>query len=240
MNLAIIDHCYSNLVENRGYIVSMFLTGLFASVSHCISMCGVFVLAQVTVISKNAETNISKLQSSLLLPYHLGRMSTYTFLAVIAATLAKQFVVFNSFKYFAAAFLLLASFVFLAACFPNFNVRLFSSIDPKGKICSFFSYYTKSLLRNNSKFDNYKLGLLLGFLPCGLIFAILLMVAASANIYIAIVGMIAFTLGTMPALWGLAFGVQILDRKHFIKRNSKVLMGVNSFILAHLAYKMIF
>ena len=50
------------------------------------------------------------------------------------------------------------------------------------------------------------MGLLWGFLPCGLVYSVLLMAAATANPAVAAASMLAFGLGTLPPLLGLTLG----------------------------------
>ena len=68
---------------------SMLLAGLVGSVVHCGPMCGPLVVAQV---SRNwARVKISEIcprqrvRQGLLLPYHMGRLITYSGLGTIAA-----------------------------------------------------------------------------------------------------------------------------------------------------------
>jgi sulfite exporter TauE/SafE len=54
------------------------------------------------------------------------------------------------------------------------------------------------------------MGLLWGFLPCGLVYSVLLMAAATANPAVAAASMLAFGLGTLPPLLGLTLGAATL------------------------------
>jgi sulfite exporter TauE/SafE len=54
------------------------------------------------------------------------------------------------------------------------------------------------------------MGLLWGFLPCGLVYSVLLMAAATGNPAVAAASMLAFGLGTLPPLLGLTLGAATL------------------------------
>jgi uncharacterized protein len=54
------------------------------------------------------------------------------------------------------------------------------------------------------------MGLLWGFLPCGLVYSVLLMAAATANPAVAAASMLAFGVGTLPPLLGLTLGAATL------------------------------
>jgi len=60
------------------------------------------------------------------------------------------------------------------------------------------------------------LGLLWGWLPCGLVYSVLLIAAASADVATGASIMIAFGLGTMPAM--IATGVGALQLARFAGR----------------------
>jgi sulfite exporter TauE/SafE len=54
------------------------------------------------------------------------------------------------------------------------------------------------------------MGLLWGFLPCGLVYSVLLMAAATSSPVVAAASMLAFGLGTLPPLLGLTLGAATL------------------------------
>lgn len=80
---------------------------------------------------------------------------------------------------------------------------------------------------------NYLSGLLLGFLPCGLIYAMLILAAATANPFKAMLGMALFVLGTIPAFLALGIGVEILNQKwkNIIRPIGRMMMAVNGLVL---------
>ena len=62
----------NSLRSNAPLVLALFMAGLVGSAGHCAGMCGPFVLAQV-----GARTQLNRLAGSALLPYHLGRGTTY-------------------------------------------------------------------------------------------------------------------------------------------------------------------
>jgi sulfite exporter TauE/SafE len=87
--------------------------------------------------------------------------------------------------------------------------------------------------------DGYLLGVALGFLPCGFLYAALAAAAASADPLHGAVAMLAFGLGTVPAL--IAVGVAGQAAAHRWQRGvslaSPAVMLVNAALLLLLAFR---
>ncbi|MCA9735916.1 sulfite exporter TauE/SafE family protein, partial [candidate division KSB1 bacterium] len=113
--LVIIVQCVQDFSTAYGLPVSLFLAGLVGGFTHCAGMCSPFVLAQTA----QGET-FQRLSSKLLLPYHLGRMTTYVTLAVIVNAVVNMAFLFSDLKILLTApLLMLAGTVFLITAFPN-------------------------------------------------------------------------------------------------------------------------
>ncbi|MEI7669442.1 MAG: sulfite exporter TauE/SafE family protein, partial [Pseudomonadota bacterium] len=95
------------------------------------------------------------------------------------------------------------------------------------------------LLPQNSLLNGYLLGIILGFLPCGLVYAAIIAVAATSDILLAFLGMAAFALGTMPVLMIIsASGKMLLNKKYsWLKPASAILMAFNGVMLFIMAGK---
>ena len=88
----------------------------------------------------------------------------------------------------------------------------------------------------------YFLGILLGFMPCGLVISALLASASATSVFQAAISMSLFTIGTMPALILIALGGQGLKYKFPLAfaRLSKGAMVVSGLWLFTLAGVMMF
>jgi sulfite exporter TauE/SafE len=95
------------------------------------------------------------------------------------------------------------------------------------------------LFKKATLVNGYLLGVMLGFIPCGLVFAALMAVSATADPMKALVGMLAFGLGTMPALIAVALGGRALFRVRpvWVKPAFTALMIFNSLLLFVMAGK---
>ena len=159
----------------------MLLAGAAASPLHCAPMCGGFVLGQMSDrMARLPSAHLSecqRLRAASLTPYHLGRLTTYTALGFAAG--GGGFVI-QRLTGGAGIFLLIgAALLVLQAARrlrPGYALPL-----------------TRSL-------RGYPLGVALGFLPCGILYAALAAAAATGSPLYGAVAMFCFGLGTVPAL----------------------------------------
>jgi sulfite exporter TauE/SafE len=71
----------------------------------------------------------------------------------------------------------------------------------------------RGLFNQRSPFASLALGILWGFLPCGLVFAMLVVAARTQNIVGGALTMLAFGLGTIPTLLGFGLAANLLSPK---------------------------
>ena len=73
---------------------ALFLAGLVGSLTHCAGMCGPFVLTQVgaglETVPAAKMTEWTRLRGALLIPYHLGRFTTYVLLGASIKEIVRQ------------------------------------------------------------------------------------------------------------------------------------------------------
>jgi len=229
--------CHVALAHSESsLILTLFLGGLVGSISHCVGMCGPFVLAQVSGRGLTDSTSTAMWMQRLLLPYHLGRTTTYTLLGIVVSLLTMQTLQFPALAFIPRVLLVLAGIAFLASAFsdalPQFSLSLCGAP-------SWLMARVSSILPSHALFSGYILGVLLGFLPCGLVYAALLAVASTGDPFKATIGMIFFALGTMPALMAISLGGHALlpKRQIWVKVFSMALMAFNGITLFILAGK---
>jgi hypothetical protein len=187
--------------------------GLWGGFTHCAAMCGPFVLAQ-TGQGEDFGGVLQRLSRFSLLPYHLGRATTYIALAVLfSAVLNLAFLFLPVRLYIVVPMLLLAAVVFLVSAFPRLSVlfpwaanfHLPAAFAPASRRIS-------ALMSSRRAGSRYLLGVMLGFMPCGMLLAALMAAASLDSPLNAGAAMLAFTAGTIPALFLVAAGGHTLSR----------------------------
>lgn len=204
--------CRASAVDNGATLFSLFMIGLAGGGSHCLGMCGPIVLSQVTSrleeIPAAGMSEFSRLSGAALAPYHLGRLTTYAGLGALAAGLSGGIVGSGGFQMFAAALLLLAGLFFLAYAANMLGLRLpgLAAGSKLGPLAARLGDLARPLFRRPKGWRGYLLGLVLGFLPCGLVYGALAAAASTADALGGLFAMAAFALGTVPALLAAGFG----------------------------------
>lgn len=231
--LSSIGSCFHQITTHYGLPLSLLLAGLVGSVTHCVVMCGPFVLSQTG--------DMTKIRDMALVPYHLGRMTTYIFMAVLTYSIFSLVFVYSDLKtMIAAPMLLLAGTIFIVSAFPKLNI-LFPWVASIKIPIFFLQKLSSKFGQKNNLLRRYGLGVLLGFMPCGLVVAALIASATAPSLGIAVVSIGAFTLGTIPALILVAIGGSSLKQKYpkFSLRFSKIAKVTSALWLFALAGTMI-
>lgn len=172
-----------------------FITGLVSS-AHCVGMCGGFISA-LSLIEEGQRCG-----SPCQILFNLGRLLTYSLLGFIVGWLGSALTIKNS-LYVVTQPLLLGSDIFIiliglgsAGLFRKLNFSLLKSETLKSKLTKGADY----LRRLPAPLAAISLGLLFGFMPCGILYAMLLTAAQSADSLTGGLMMTAFGLGTVPAM----------------------------------------
>lgn len=176
-----------------------FLAGMAGSF-HCIGMCGGVVAALSLKESGGAFS--SRLWSQLC--YNAGRLVTYTLLGALAG-LAGSTLDLMALKSVSRWFLvganLLVVMIGLSTALGPGTLNL-STLERFG--FRFLSAPLKRALSADFPLASFPLGLLLGLLPCALVYAPLIAAAGSGSPFLGAATMAALGLGTIPMM--LMFG----------------------------------
>lgn len=166
------------------------LLGFLGSM-HCVGMCGPIVIS----IPVNNNGKLSSLISNLL--YNSGRVISYSFLGLIFGLLGESISLIFLQSHLS---IFLGSVILIYLILPK---NLKSKIKTNGqltlKIWKLKQNIGKNLLRTNP-LSSVILGILNGFLPCGLVYAALAGAIATASLLNSILYMALFGLGTIPAM----------------------------------------
>lgn len=238
----IFEQCHTAIQQHSNVLLALFFAGLVGGFTHCAGMCGFFVSSQVIhrfdAQPLHKTTAMTRVIGAALLPYHLGRMTTYVVLAVISALLAKQIIGSPLQQGLSAVLLSLAGVVFVASSIPAMRRLNIKGISRFGQ---WLGTIAKPFFMKPTGLHGYRLGVLLGFLPCGLVFAALMIVSTTGNIFTAALAMIVFTLGTIPALFLVGYSSQFAFRRwpSPMQKVARGMMAVNGIILFVMAGKIV-
>ena len=193
-------------------LAAAFAAGLLGS-AHCLGMCsgisGLFA-AGATVASLRT-------QLPLAIAYNLGRVLSYAFLGVVVAMIGSTAV--SAIPSLAGpARLASGALIMLVGLQVAFNWRLLAPIENIGaKLWHHLVPHAKGLIPATSISRATGLGLIWGWLPCGLVYSALLLAATTAKPASGGMVMIAFGFGTMPAM--VLTGLSASKLSAFMSRN---------------------
>lgn len=189
--------------------LSLFVAGLAGSLMHCIGMCGPFVLGQVAADAGRATGGYGewqRLAGAALVPYHLGRLTTYMALGAAAGAVTALFASTAGFGWVSAALLVVAA---LLMVLQALGLALGATSPWSGLVAGL----ARPLSLSRKPAGRYALGLVLGLLPCGLLYGALAAAAGTGNPYDGAIAMAAFGSGTLPALVGVGWLGLLLRRR---------------------------
>jgi sulfite exporter TauE/SafE len=172
-----------------------------ASGLHCLQMCGPIVLSYSLPLHSGEAVRAHIL-------YNLGRLITYAALgAAMGAAgggvgiLSRLAGMASGARIVSGAAMIVAGLL-MAGFLPSNGLV---SIQKHG-VTAWFSRAIGKLLLSPQAGGKFRLGLVLGFLPCGLVYAALLKAMESATAWGGALTMLAFGLGTAVALMALGLG----------------------------------
>lgn len=178
----------------------LFGLGLVSSL-HCVQMCGPVVVS----FSLSSSRQTASQQVAAHLSYNVGRVITYGLLGAVAGLTGQVFNlagrlagVENIVAIVAGALMIVAGLLMLELL-PH---RWLQRFDPL-RYTSGFLRPLGNRITSPTVSSKFVLGLMLGFLPCGLIYAALLKATAAGSALAGLLTMAAFGLGTIGALFAL-------------------------------------
>lgn len=187
----------------------MFMLGLVSSL-HCVQMCGPIVLSYSVAVSELTKSASAGSSVTALLrnhvAYNAGRILTYAALGALAGVAGGTLGLLGRLAGFTHTIAVVSGVLMVVAGITMLGViptRVLGS--NLLRIPSAFLRRVGRLLSATGAGNRFLLGLALGFLPCGLIYAALLKAMATGSALAGACSMLAFGLGTAGAL--LALGV---------------------------------
>jgi len=212
-----------------------FIVGFIGSL-HCLGMCGPLIVAYSLHLSGTGTAAVpGEVKAGMWhhISFHAGRLATYGFLGALAAGLfylANLTLLFWQFRggltLIGGVLMILLGLVLLKVLpLPGYLMRLCGEKGIVGMASP------ASLLRGKQLTSRIGLGIATGFLPCGLSWAMIAKAAATQNIPLGFLTMVAFGLGTVPVLFltgmtasFISIRTRLLGEK--VAASSVILMGL--------------
>lgn len=185
--------------------LAAFLTlGLLGSAAHCVGMCTPFVFMVSRRYGLPAGAHIPWVAQVW---YHAGRLTTYGLLGALGGALGSALQIAGALVGLQRAAAIIAGCALVIT-----GVASLLSLAPTGGPGVYAAQLTSRLGRRMPGHP-YALGVVLGLLPCGLIYSAVVAAMATGNALNGAAGLVLFGLGTAPALLGVSLADTLLVRQ---------------------------
>jgi len=194
-------------------LVAAFITGLLGSV-HCVGMCGGIVGSLSMGLSPNKPKSTTHVFGFTLL-YNAGRLTSYVIAGLIVARLGETGSEFFNENAQQVGAWLSGVFMVLLGLYIAGWWQFLRILETAGNyVWRYLQPLGNKLLPIKSYPQALMLGALWGWLPCGMVYAMLVFALSSQDTLQGGLIMLAFGLGTLPTL--LLLGTAAAKMKRFI------------------------
>ncbi len=180
--------------------LSAFLVGLLGCV-HCVGMCGGIVGALTFGLAEERRDRIGSMMPYQL-AYNLGRITSYVIAGAVMGALGLLIVQFMPVYYAQRALMAVAGlFMVLMGLYLAGWWMLLSRLEQAGgAIWMRMEPFGRRLLPVRTPAHALGVGLIWGWIPCGLVYSMLVTAVSSGSALKGAGLMLAFALGTLPNL----------------------------------------
>ncbi len=191
----------------------------FASLGHCVGMCGGIVLALSTIYTPKHQGHSSSFSapfsSQILIQalYHSGKITSYCMLGFVAGSLGDIATPNEHVKYSILLGVGVLLVVYGIVVGQFFRIKTLSFELPFTRRLIIIM---QSILAKNTKWQIYVLGLCNGFLPCGIVYYFLLSACVAGSGLNGALVMAVFGIAIMPSLLLLAFISSSIQHKRIL------------------------
>jgi sulfite exporter TauE/SafE len=171
-----------------------FIVGLFGSL-HCIGMCG-----PIALVLPGFQSHMPKVISSRVL-YNLGRTITYGFMGAVIGLAGEGISLAGAQRWVSIGSGVLLIVIVLIPMSVSSRISI---LKPAYHFNDYLKKKFGKLLKSNSVISVFYIGLLNGFLPCGLVYVALAGALATGSLVQGTLYMVFFGLGTAPLLFAFS------------------------------------
>jgi sulfite exporter TauE/SafE len=176
-------------------LYTAFLFGLISSF-HCIGMCG--PIAMMLPVERN---NPEK-KALQIITYHLGRLTAYGSIGLIFGLLGKGLFLAGIQQQLS---IIIGIAMILVILIPEKILARYNFSKPIYKLISRIKQNLGSHFKNKSFKSLFIIGLLNGFLPCGMVYVALFGAIAMQSAGFGVLYMVLFGLGTVPLMSSVVY-----------------------------------
>ena len=218
-------------MESPQGIVAAFILGLFSTV-HCLGMCGGIIGALSLSLPEPVRQHRGRL-IAYIGSYNLGRVASYSFAGLVVGAIGAKAAAYTdmsdgpSLLRYTGMVMMVAIGLYLAGWLPQLSKverigrPLWRLLEPVGRRLVPVNSLPKALIY----------GLIWGWLPCGMVYFVLVWALTSGSGLQGAMTMAAFGLGTLPSL--LTAGVAASWLRRFTRSQvARQLVGAAVILLA--------
>ncbi len=176
-------------------LYTAFILGLISSL-HCIGMCG--PIALMLPVERNNPTK----KAIQILLYHLGRLTAYGSIGLVFGLLGKGIFIAGIQQQLSV---FIGISMILIILIPERIFAKYNFSKPVYKVISKIKQKLGSQFKNKSLSSLFTIGLLNGFLPCGMVYVALFGAIAMQSAPVGVLYMILFGLGTVPMMSSVVY-----------------------------------
>ncbi len=193
-------------------LTSAFLLGLFSTI-HCIGMCGGIIGALSLTLPADIRNHKPRL-FSFILTYNTGRILSYAAAGLIAGAIGTGVLQSSGFEQghtilrIIGISMMIAIGLYLAGWLPQL-----AAIEKVGKpVWQLIEPVGRKLMPVDSLLKAFIYGMIWGWLPCGLVYFVLIWALTAGDAIHGAMTMLAFGAGTLPTLMTAGFMTSWLTR----------------------------
>ncbi|MCL9770295.1 sulfite exporter TauE/SafE family protein [Flavobacterium sp. HXWNR69] len=176
-------------------LYSAFIFGLISSF-HCIGMCG-----PIAIMLPVDRTNEAK-KVTQIITYHIGKLTSYAILGLIFGLLGRSFYLAGMQQQLS---IIVGILMIMVALVPEKVFAKYNFSKPIYRIITKVKSSLGQQFKNKSYKSLFTIGLLNGFLPCGMVYVALFGAIAMQSLSLSVFYMILFGIGTIPMLAAVVY-----------------------------------
>jgi len=218
---------------STSYLVA-FVMGLFSAL-HCLGMCG-SIIGTLTLSLRREIRDNKALLVPFVFSYNFGRITSYTLAGYVAGLVHNVLMLplgegqGHRILQIVSALIMAGAGLHIAGWFPRF-----AYIEKGGGlIWARLEPYGRRLIPVQTLPQAYVFGMIWGWLPCGLVYAAITLATTAGNEVRGALTMLAFGVGTLPAVVSVGLMTSLLVRLSSMKKFRQA-AGISLILLALLA-----